>query len=81
MTAERRARGTRVDPVQISLSVERETKHTLDALAANAGLTKSRFFELLMEHIARDQLSDRGVPRWMPQPEPDENELPIRMSA
>ncbi|WP_201518819.1 hypothetical protein [Gulosibacter hominis] len=77
----RRRRGTRVDPVQVNYQISRETKLQFEAMANAAGVSKGVFFEELVAHLTATQLSDRGVPRWMPQPEPDENELPIRLSA
>lgn len=81
MTAKRLPRGTRVYTTQMALRIEDDAKQTFDAMAAAAGVTKAVFFEQLMAHLKGSQLSDRGVPRWMPQPEADDNELPMRLSA
>lgn len=57
-------------------SIELRRKERFDQIARNSGVTSSVFLELVIDHL-EDELSDRGVPNWMPQPEPDEGELPI----
>lgn len=69
-------RGTRVDPVATPWVIERSSKERLDTMARAAGMSASVFLERVIEHVG-DELTDRGVPSWLPQPEPDEGELPI----
>lgn len=80
MNTSRLIRGTRKDPVQVSFTVASEAREIFASAAKHAGMSKAVFFEVLMEHI-EENLTDRGVPNWMPQPEPDVNELPMRLSA
>lgn len=56
--------------------VEEASKHRFDQLAAQAGLSGAAFFEAVVSHLD-DELTDRGVPAWLPQPEPRDGELPI----
>lgn len=45
-------------------------------MARNAGMSSGAFLEVVIDHLASD-LTSRGVPSWLPQPEPDEGELPL----
>ncbi len=76
MTVRRAPRGSRIAPVRAAWSIELRRKERFDQIARNSGVTSSVFLELVIDHL-EDELSDRGVPNWMPQPEPDEGELPI----
>lgn len=77
MTAVRRLpRGTRVDTVRATWAIERSAKERFDAMARNAGMSSGAFLEVVIDHLASD-LTSRGVPSWLPQPEPDEGELPL----
>lgn len=76
MQVKRRTRGTRVAPVRVSWEIERTRKERLELLARQAGVSASVFLELVIDHL-EDELTDRGVPTWMPQPEPNDGELPI----
>ncbi len=76
MQVRRRPRGTRVAPVRVAWEIERVRKERFDQLARQAGVSASVFLELVIDHL-EGELTDRGVPEWMPQPEPDEGELPI----
>ena len=69
-------RGTRVDPIQTPWVIERSAKERFDAMARNAGMSSAAFLEAVIDHLASD-LTNRGVPAWLPQPEPDEEELPL----
>lgn len=69
-------RGTRTAPARLSLIVEEERKRRFDQMAAQAGMSAAGFFEAVVTHLEGD-LTDRGVPHWLPQPEPDDGELPI----
>lgn len=76
MTVRRAPRGSRIAPVRAAWSIELRRKERFDQIARNSGVTSSVFLELVIDHL-EDELSDRGVPNWMPQPEPNEGELPI----
>ena len=76
MQVRRRPRGTRVAPARVAWEIERDRKERFELLARRAGVSASVFLELVIDHID-DELTDRGVPEWMPQPEPNEGELPI----
>lgn len=39
-------------------------------------MSSAGFFEAVVTHLEND-LTDRGVPHWLPQPEPRDGELPI----
>ena len=76
MTVRRAPRGSRIAPVRAAWSIELHRKERFDQIARNSGVTSSVFLELVIDHL-ETELSDRGVPNWMPQPEPIEGELPI----
>lgn len=76
MQVKRRPRGTRIAPVRVAWEIERTRKERFELLARQAGVSASVFLELVIDHI-EDELTDRGVPTWLPQPEPDDGELPI----
>jgi hypothetical protein len=69
-------RGTRRKPVRLSLVVENDSKRSFDSLAARSGLSGAAFFEAVVAHV-EGETTDRGVPSWLPQPEPIDGELPI----
>ena len=69
-------RGTRIDPVATPWVIERASKDRLAAIARNAGMSAGALLELVIARLD-DDLTDRGVPSWLPQPKPDEGELPI----
>lgn len=76
VTAVRRLpRGTRVDPVQTPWVIERAAKERFDAIARNAGMSSAVFLEAVIDHLA-SELTIRGVPSWLPQPD-HEGELPL----
>lgn len=75
-TVRRLPKGTRVDPVQTPWVIERSAKERFDAMARNAGMSSAALLESVIDHLASD-LTSRGVPSWLPQPKPDEGELPI----
>lgn len=74
MAPKRRPRGSFIDPITLGYEVEREVKDYFDELAARAGVTRGRFFEEVVKHIP---VTDRGLPTWWPEPEPEDGELPI----
>lgn len=76
MTIKRAPRGSRVAPVRAAWSIELQRKERFDQIARNSGVTSSLFLELVIDHL-ETELSDRGVPLWLPQPEPADGELPI----
>lgn len=39
-------------------------------------MSSAGLFEAVVRHL-EDELTDRGVPEWLPQPEPSDGELPI----
>jgi len=69
-------RGTRREPVRLSLVVENDSKKSFESLAARSGLSGAAFFEAVVAHVAGES-TDRGVPSWLPQPAPVDGELPI----
>ncbi|MGO2520110.1 MAG: hypothetical protein ACTH8F_08310 [Microbacterium sp.] len=66
----------RKEPVKLAYTVDAGAKRDFDAMAMRAGVSKARFFEYVVQHLT-EELTDRGVPNWFPQPEPDDGELPI----
>lgn len=76
MDVKRAPRGSRVAPVRAAWSIETHRKERFDQLAQRSGYTSSVFLELVIDHL-EDELTDRGVPSWLPQPVPDDGELPI----
>ncbi len=68
-----RRRGALLDPVQPSWRIERQTKVRADAIAARVGISTSEFVDELVAHI---ELTDQGIPVWMPEL-PRDGELPI----
>lgn len=77
MDVKRAPRGSRVAPVRAAWSIETHRKERFDQLARNSGYTSSVFLELVIDHL-EEELTDRGVPSWLPQSGPDERDgLPI----
>lgn len=76
MVAKRLPRNTRVDPIRAGWEIERARKERIDKLAEHAGVSASAYIERVIDHL-EEELTDRGVPQWWPQPEPDDGELPI----
>ncbi|GAA0503516.1 MULTISPECIES: hypothetical protein [Actinomycetes] len=72
----RRPRGTRVDPVAIGWEIERSRKDRFIQLAHHAGVSSAAFLEIIMDRL-EDDLTDRGVPSWWPEPSRQDGELPI----
>lgn len=70
---QRRARGTMVQPVQLTYTVELASKARLEAIAARSGMTAAMFFEAIVDHL---ELTDQGIPPWVP-PLDRDGELPI----
>lgn len=68
-----RHRGSIADPVQTSWRIERQTKERADAIAARMGISTSEFIDDLIAHL---ELTDQGIPSWMPALSRD-GELPI----
>ncbi|MFZ4843973.1 hypothetical protein [Mycetocola saprophilus] len=76
MTVKRAPRGTRVAPVRAAWSIETYRKERFDQIARTSGYTSSVFLEMVIDHL-ESELTDRGVPNWVPQPEPKDGELLI----
>lgn len=75
MTVQRLPRGTRVDSISLGLLVERANKERFAAIAKNAGMTSSAFFDALVEHMP---LNEKGIPSWLPSTlEKKDEKLPI----
>lgn len=70
---QRRERGTMIEPVQLTYSVEAASKRRFEAIAARAGMSGALFFEAVVEHL---ELTDQGIPPWVPEL-PRDGELPI----
>ena len=75
-TVRRLPKGTRVDPIQTPWVIERSAKEQFDAIARNSGMSSAALLEAVIGHLS-SELTNRGVPSWLPQPEPDEGELPL----
>lgn len=71
-------RGTRAVPARVSLVVEEASKERFIQIAEHSGISQAAFFEALVAHLD-DELTDRGVPTWLPQPTPSDGELPIEV--
>lgn len=69
-------RGTRVDPIATGYVIERASKLRLDAIAQRSKMSGSVLLEHMIDHLEED-LTDSGVPHWLPQPDPKDGELPI----
>lgn len=76
MTAARLPRGTRVDPVRVGWLIEGDRKRLLDSVAANVGVSSSLFLERMIDHL-EEELNSHGRPRWWPEDELRDGELPI----
>lgn len=70
---QRRARGTMVQPVQLTYTVESTSKSRFEAIAKRSGMTGAVFFEAVVDHL---ELTDQGIPPWVP-PLDRDGELPI----
>lgn len=75
MTDVRRKRGTMKDPVAIGWKIERTSRDRIAAMAAAAGVSASEFVERMAVQT-ESELTDRGVPAWLPSKKSTE-ELPI----
>lgn len=76
MTRRQNPRGTRTVSARVSLVVEEASKLSFDRMAIRAGYSSAGFYEAVVKHL-ESELTDRGVPSWLPQPEPLDGELPI----
>ena len=76
MTRRQIPRGTRTASARVSLVVEEEKKDRFAVIAKQSGLSGAALFEALVDHL-ETELTDRGVPAWLSQPEPHDGELPI----
>lgn len=76
MSVQRLPRGTRRKPVRVGWAIEEERKKRFEQLAEHAGVSAAVFFERVIDHLD-EELTDRGVPAWWPQPELKDGELPI----
>lgn len=72
MSPTRRARGSVIDPIDISFRVERVNKEHFAFLAKRAGLSNAALFDTMVENIVLD---DRGLPTWLPRE--NKEQLPI----
>lgn len=69
----RRRFGALVDPVYVSWRIERSTKERAEAIARRADVSPSELIDLAIAHL---ELTDQGIPQWMPERSRD-GELPI----
>lgn len=76
MAVKRLPRGTRIAPTRTAWEIETSRKERFEQLARHAGVSGSVFLERVIDHL-EDELTDRGLPNWWPEPEPDDGELPI----
>lgn len=76
MAVKRLPRGTRVAPTRAGWEIETARKERVEKLARHAGVSPSVFIERVIDHLD-EELTDRGVPVWWPQPELKDGELPI----
>jgi hypothetical protein len=76
MTVRRLPRGTRLETVALGWKVERGSKRTFEAMAANADVSAAVFFEKVVDHLEQE-LTLQGLPSWWPAQEPADGELPI----
>ncbi|PRI12511.1 hypothetical protein [Leucobacter massiliensis] len=75
-TIQRAPWGERTDPKRVSWMIEGAYKERFEKLAEHAGVSAAVFLERVIEHL-EDELTDRGLPNWWPQPELKDGELPI----
>lgn len=61
--AQRRPRGTRIDPVQIKYVISRGHKDRFEQIARRAGISGASFLDEVIDHLA-DELDARGLP-WV----------------
>lgn len=73
MARTQRRRGSLQDPVIPGWRIERSTKDLADRIAERAGISTS---ELVDEMVAHLELTDQGIPVWLP-PLGRDGELPI----
>jgi hypothetical protein len=74
MAAKRLPRNTRIKPVRVSWLIEEQRKERFERLAQHAGVSAAVFLERVIDHLEQD-LTDRGLPSWWPEPEPEDGEL------
>ncbi|WP_316289077.1 hypothetical protein [Clavibacter michiganensis] len=63
------------DPRAIGWEIEKTTKERFAAVAARTPLSNAELLELLMLRMLDTELTDEGIPSWLP--EADTEELPI----
>jgi hypothetical protein len=76
MATRRRRRGEVLDPKQLGYLVSGSTKDRFDAVANLADIGSSELIELLILRMLDNELTDQGIPSWLPQKDRSE-ELPI----
>lgn len=74
MAAQRLPRGTRVNPKRVGWLIEETKKERFEQLAAHAGVSAAVFLERVIDHLD-EELTDRGLPPWWPEPETNPEEL------
>lgn len=73
MARPRRRKGSIMNPVVTAWRVEMDSKERLDAIAERAGISTSELIDEIAVHL---ELTDQGIPVWMPAL-PRDGELPI----
>lgn len=73
--ARRRPRGSVERPITPGYKVATPTKDLIASMALAADVSASHFVELMAAHVATE-LTDQGIPSWMPELNRPE-ELPI----
>lgn len=61
------------DPVLTAWRIQRQSKKRVEDIAARAGMSASEFVDEMIAHL---ELTDQGIPTWMPEL-PRDGELPI----
>ncbi len=65
-----------MNPVVTAWRIETETKDRLDGIAERAGISTSELIDEIAAHL---ELTDQGIPTWLPDL-PRDGELPIEMA-
>lgn len=76
MAVRRRPYGSLKHPTMLGYMVERTTKEKFDAVAELADVSSSELIETLMLRMLASDLTDQGIPSWMPEKDRS-GELPI----
>ncbi|TFC93008.1 MULTISPECIES: hypothetical protein [Cryobacterium] len=73
MAIRRRPRGTLDNPVTLGWVVQKDQRERFIEIAKRSEISAAVLFEMVVDHL---ELTDQGIPPWMPEKNRD-GELPI----